>query len=130
MNAAMQHDEIDSILSNEPEVVPSSGFALSVMDAVRREAAAPPPIAFPWKRALPGLIAAGLALGGVVVAGIAQVWGAFPLPASASFSSPMYPAMPPLLRSSLGYAAIWTAVALLATFVTVQLAMRFAGDEM
>ena len=34
--------EIDRILSREDEILPSSGFAVSVMDAVRREAAAPP----------------------------------------------------------------------------------------
>ena len=38
------------------EIVPSSGFTASVMDAVMREATAPPPIPFPWKRALPGLV--------------------------------------------------------------------------
>jgi len=31
------------------------GFLASVMDRVREEAAAPPPIPFPWKRALPGM---------------------------------------------------------------------------
>ena len=34
-------DEINRILSREDEILPSSGFAVSVMDAVRREAAAP-----------------------------------------------------------------------------------------
>ena len=34
-------DEINRILSSEEEILPSSGFAVSVMDAVRREAAAP-----------------------------------------------------------------------------------------
>ena len=37
------------------DIVPSSGFTASVMDAITREATAPPPIPFPWKRALPGL---------------------------------------------------------------------------
>ena len=53
-------DEMDRILSGEDEILPSSGFTVSVMDAVRREAAAPPPIPFPWKRALPGLVLGGL----------------------------------------------------------------------
>ncbi|MGB9030693.1 MAG: hypothetical protein WCC27_11290 [Acidobacteriaceae bacterium] len=39
-------------------ILPSSGFAESVMTAIAREASAPAPIAFPWKRALPGFIAA------------------------------------------------------------------------
>ena len=51
----MQDNEMDRILSGNDEIVPSSGFASRVMDAVLREASEPPPIAFPWKRALPGL---------------------------------------------------------------------------
>ena len=35
----MSHDEIDRIFSREEEILPSSGFSASVMDAVRREAA-------------------------------------------------------------------------------------------
>jgi hypothetical protein len=61
----MNNDELDRILSQslaEEELVPSSGFVASVMDAVRREATEPPPIPFPWKRALAGMVAAGLTL--------------------------------------------------------------------
>ena len=43
------------------------------MDAVRREAAAPPPIPFPWKRALPGLVVAGFALALVLVAVVVAI---------------------------------------------------------
>lgn len=65
----MKDDDIDRILSKEQEIIPSSGFLGSVMDALQREATAPP-IPFPWKRALPGLTAAGLALVSVLVATI------------------------------------------------------------
>lgn len=65
----MKDDDIDRILSKEQEIIPSSGFLGSVMDAMQREATAPP-IPFPWKRALPGLTAAGLALVSVLVASI------------------------------------------------------------
>ena len=47
----MTHDEIDRILSQEEELLPSAGFTASVMDAVRREAALPAPIPFPWTAA-------------------------------------------------------------------------------
>ena len=40
-------------------ILPSSGFAESVMTAVTREATVPAPLLFPWKRALPGFVAAG-----------------------------------------------------------------------
>ena len=52
----MINDEIDRVLASQDSIIPSSGFAASVMEAVRRDAEAPPPIPFPWKRALPGLI--------------------------------------------------------------------------
>src|SRR5262249_46712231 len=59
-------DEFDRIMSEE-EILPSSGFAASVMEAVQREAAAPPPIPFPWKRALPGAVFAGATLAAILV---------------------------------------------------------------
>jgi hypothetical protein len=55
--------EIGQILAGEEELLPSSGFAASVMERVRQEAALPAPIPFPWKRAIPLLL---LACGGIV----------------------------------------------------------------
>jgi uncharacterized membrane protein len=54
----MSDEELDRALSQEHEIVPSSGFAGHVMDAVRRETSTPPPIPFPWKWAAPGLATA------------------------------------------------------------------------
>lgn len=39
---------------------PSPRFAVRVMAAVRREAATPPPLAFPWRRLVLGLLACAL----------------------------------------------------------------------
>jgi hypothetical protein len=50
-------DHLDRILLGQDTLLPSSGFAASVMDAIRQEAAAPAPIPFPWKWALPGIAA-------------------------------------------------------------------------
>jgi hypothetical protein len=50
-------DDIDRILAGDEDVLPSSGFEISVMEAVVKEATAPPPLEFPWLRALPGFIA-------------------------------------------------------------------------
>lgn len=58
----MARDDLDRLLIDDDDVAPSSGFAASVMDAIQREASAPPPIPFPWQRALPGLIATSVAL--------------------------------------------------------------------
>ncbi len=123
----MEHDEIDRILSREEEILPSSGFAVSVMDAVRREAAAPPPIPFPWKRALPGLVVAGLVLVLALVAGIVVIaqLGRASVP---QFSMPLPSALTPF-QQNVEYAAIWTALALLVTFVSVKLSMRLASGR-
>ncbi len=58
----MGGEELDRILRDEDELVPSSGFLASVMERVETEAMAPPPIPFPWKRALPGFIVAAAVL--------------------------------------------------------------------
>ena len=59
----MVNESIDDILAGEEELVPSSGFLASVMERVREEAAAPPPIPFPWRRAIPGMVLAAGVLG-------------------------------------------------------------------
>lgn len=53
----MNTDDIDRALSDEPDIVPSSGFVAAVMDAVTAEATASA-LPFPWRRAWP--LAAGV----------------------------------------------------------------------
>ncbi len=67
MESMKKTDKLDRILTAEEELVPSSGFVASVMEHVREEAAAPEPIPFPWKRAVPGAV---LAVGGVAWIGV------------------------------------------------------------
>ena len=101
-NTGNDEDEMDRILSREDEILPSSGFAVSVMEAVRREAAVPPPIAFPWKRALPGMVVGGIALIVGLVAGVAvivrlaktSVFGGETNGATCTISSARPPALP------------------------------------
>ena len=128
IGSLISKDEIDRILSREDDILPSSGFGASVMDAVRREAAAPPPIPFPWKRALPGLVVGGLVLVLVLVAGvvaIAQLGKATTPELSMSVPS----AMPPIFSGGIKSAAIWTMLALLMTFVSVKLSIRLASGR-
>jgi hypothetical protein len=61
MKPNLEIDPLDRILAGDEELIPTSGFLGSVMDRVREEASAPPPIPFPWKRAIPGIaLAAGV----------------------------------------------------------------------
>lgn len=117
----MSHDDINYILFKEEEILPSSGFVASVMDAVRREAAIPPPIPFPWKRALPGLAVAGLALVSVLILSLAQL-------IRTPTVSPPPASLPSVIASILEVAtftgADWIVLALLLTLSSVMLSMR------
>jgi hypothetical protein len=121
----MREEELDRILSKEREIVPSSGFVVSVMDAVRREAAAPPPIAFPWKRAMPGLCSAALALAWFVVVGVKLFSGesAEPLPAKLAIAFTL------IGEAWRATGASWIVLALVLSFASVNLSIRLASGK-
>ena len=123
-NTGSDEDEMDRILSREDEILPSSGFAVSVMEAVRREAAAPPPIAFPWKRALPGMVVGGLALIVGLVAAVAVIVRLAKTSAAPQLSVSTPPMTPSLFHGGIQSAVIWTMLALLMAFVSVKLSTR------
>jgi hypothetical protein len=115
----MKSDDLDRILAGEEDIVPSSGFAATVMDTVRREAAAPPPIPFPWKRALPGLAACVLAL--ALLTGAAFTHGRGPAPSSGPLVT--------ILEAAKNAGAHWIALALLLALVSMALSTRLAGGR-
>lgn len=105
VNNEMANDMIDRILAHEDDLIPSSGFAASVMQQIRDEAMAPLPISFPWKRAIPGFVFAAAGLG----------WGVFEfvrygLPAIES-TEPVTVHLPGALMNST-QATPWIALAL------------------
>ena len=130
----MKDDDIDGILCQHDEIVPSSGFAASVMDAVRREASAPPPIPFPWKRALPIVLLAAFALA-LAVAGsavfilhVATMQGAQSQTLSAAPIS--LPSLSSLtLRGDPASPWVWLVISLLVAWVSVKLSMRLSGGS-
>ena len=118
--AGLLDAKIEAILASEEELIPSSGFLASVMERVQEEAVAPPPIPFPWKRALPGI----LATTGVFA------WGAVKLfrqgmPALSSPTLPL-PHLPVALVVPVEQAG-WVALALGATLLSWLLSRRLAG---
>lgn len=106
----MKTDDIDRAL-REGEIAPSSGFVSSVMYAVRREAATPPPVEFPWARALPGFVALIIALATCVVQFIHAANTAHP-------STVLTASLVDLLASAKGYDGGWTTIILLVTFAS------------
>jgi len=119
-------DELDQILSEKDEIVPSSGFVQGVMDAVQREAAAPAPIPFPWKHALPGLAISAVAFISLLVVGI-EIFS------SGTRTASVTPALPPSWVSIFGTSKVqdagWIAMALVLSFVSIKISMHFAQRE-
>lgn len=117
--------KIGHILATEEELLPSSGFVASVMERVQEEAAAPPPIPFPWKRAIPGI---------VMVAGVFG-WGGFEL-IHLGISKPGLPTLSSLTlilqhlpAAAVVYteSAVWISLALGASLLSCLLSRRLAG---
>ncbi|MGC2584640.1 MAG: hypothetical protein WA399_21220, partial [Acidobacteriaceae bacterium] len=68
--------------SQRDGILPSSGFAASVMAAIAHDASAPAPIPFPWKRALPGFAAIAVALGLLIATLVSMALSAPAAPAT------------------------------------------------
>ena len=111
---------LDAMLASEDEITPSSGFLSAVMERVQEEASAPPPIPFPWKRALPGVALVAGVFGWI---GVELVRAGIPamkqgLPATVQ--------IPPGLVQPLEQAG-WVALALAVSLASWLLARRLAG---
>ena len=116
----MKQDEIDRILGEDPTVTPSSGFAESVMDAVRREAEGPEPLSFPWRRVAPGLVVCSV---GIVAAAIGAVSG--PVGAETDWT----PLVARMESSLVVQSTLWLAGSLLGSWMVVRLALMVSGFE-
>jgi len=128
----MSDDDLDRILSRTDDLEPSSCFVKNVMDAVRQEASAPAPIAFPWKRALPGLVLCVLSLATMCVAALLRPGSQRLHEASGSsiwtsiwtgLSSDSIKVLRAANVGGLG----WIILALLLTLASVTLSLRLVG---
>lgn len=111
---------IDEILAADEELVPSSGFLSAVMERVQEESSAPPPIPFPWKRALPGFV---LATGVFGWMGVDLVRAGVP---AIELGLPATVQIPPGLVQPLEQAG-WVGLALAVSLASWLLARRLAG---
>lgn len=118
----MTQNDIDRILTEEDHITPSPRFVEHVMQAVHREAAAPPPIAFPWLRALPGFAAAFAAL-------IAVIWNGIITFDEAAASATFDQLLVQLTNDLSSAGLLWLLLATAVTIVSVTLPlglMRFS----
>jgi len=117
---ATDTNSIDRILATEEALIPSSGFLASVMERVLEEAAAPPPIPFPWKRAIPGMLLLTGVLG----------WGGYEFVSEGVAAVRDISFAPPHLSGALTQPleqAGWVAMALGASLLSWLLSRRLAG---
>lgn len=120
---------IEDVLATEDALVPSSGFAGSVMERVHAEAARThKPIGFPWRRFLPGLVLvlpglvylAQLLIKSILAAGADQANRSIPFTnVSVDFAIAINPQYLQML--------LWLAVAAVISLLSLYLARRLAG---
>lgn len=117
----MDKPEMDAtgrILASDEALVPSSGFVNAVMERVHEESRVPPPIPFPWKRAIPGIALAAGVFG----------WGASEIVryASATTISAATLQLSALPASGLETTG-WVAMALAASLLAWRVSLRIFG---
>lgn len=115
----MERDDLDRWLSDDEAIVPSSGFAAQVMEAIGREASQPRAIPFPWKRALPGL-AVALAATAVSVYLIVSSG----VPASSGSNAWLDAPLALMTRVATSDEVAWMALAAVMTVVPAVLSLR------
>ena len=127
----MNDHDLDRMLIEREEIVPSSGFVASVMEAVQQEAAAPAPIPFPWKWALPGLIVSvAMAMGMIARWFFSGPHISLPVyPATNAWTMGTFSSSLPRVHMAVStiVALEWSALALLLSFATAWLSMRISG---
>lgn len=114
------------LAGNSEQLAPSSGFALSVMEAIETQVAEPPPIAFPWRRALPGL-AALLCCLSVLAIMLLQARTGATLAGYQPQSGAQYMDLLKHRFSARDMALSWIAVAAFLSIAAVAASFRFAG---
>jgi MFS superfamily sulfate permease-like transporter len=127
------NDDLDRMLMEREEIVPSSGFVASVMEAVRQEVAAPAPIPFPWKWALPGfIVSVALAVGMIarwVYSGATTRLAVHPVATALPMETLSWSLPQVHMATSTLVALEWSALAILGSLAAVWISMRIAGAK-
>jgi hypothetical protein len=113
---------MDQMLADEQDLIPSSGFLSSVMDRVHEEARVPAPMAFPWRRAIPGVVLAAGVFG----------WGGFEIAREAAAAmragALTVPHFPAITMGSIGPAG-WVAISFGVSLASWLMSRRLMGQN-
>jgi hypothetical protein len=127
----MNDNDLNQVLMVREEIVPSSGFVASVMEAVQQEAAAPAPIPFPWKWAVSGFVVSVAMAFGLIARWVysgARVSHPVQTIATALSTDTLTSSLPQVHVAVSTLAALeWSALAILVSFAAAWLSMRIAG---
>ena len=143
MSDMYRDDELDRMLARSfgpphsraahaESIEPSSGFAASVMERVREEAAAAAalgPIRFPWRRAVPGICMAVLAVAVCATLLILASVGAVQLAshAASSAAARSQPAVTGWAETAMRLHLGWVAIGMMIAFVPITLSRGLMG---
>lgn len=109
-------DDLDRILSGEPNISPSSGFVPKVMVAVHREVSIPAPLSFPWLQVAPGLALGAGALIALFIIVIMRFGGS-----GAVTAGPMPRVFVAIAEEANSIGLAWIALGLVASLVPMRL---------
>jgi hypothetical protein len=122
----VNQEDLDRMFSRQENIVPSSGFVGSVMNAIACQASTPPPIPFPWKYALPGFAAWLIAL----VSFIYLAFAHFDASSTRSALARTAPMLAAIIEGLKAVDGAWIAVALLVSAASVFFSMRMVGARL
>ena len=113
----MNDDDIERVLADEEQIRPSSRLLTSVMQAVEREAA--PRAAFPWVRALPGLLAA-------IISVAREIWTGLGLFGDPAAVAALHADLRSVTTLAADFGLQWITLAAAITIVSVLLPLKLA----
>ena len=131
-NPNPKHDALNRLIEEHfagrsDQLVPSSGFVASVMESIQAEAAAPPPIVFPWRRVLPGAL---VALCGLIVLVVLVLHGDVLHGGNAALAAPAHAQLalsfPPVFSAGDGVLG-WILVAACLSVAAIAASFRLTG---
>lgn len=126
-------DDLDRLIAAHfragDDLAPSSGFTLSVIHELQAQTAAPPPLPFPWRRVLPGLIALVCILASFCIFVLRRLPKFLDGQEPAQTSSTVFGSLAPFHLSTVEQGLCWAAASACLAIAAAAVSIRFAGTR-